>query len=117
MSTWEPRIRAFHACGRPAVLAITGGGTAAIARLLGVPGGSRSVLEAVVPYANAALTEWLSREPDAFCSADTALMMAAVAWQRAARLAGEGHDVIGVACTASLVSDTDRKSTRLNSSH
>ena len=111
MSTGEPRIRAFHACGRPAVLAITGGGTAAIARLLGVPGGSRSVLEAVVPYANAALTEWLSREPDSFCSADTALMMAAVAWRRAARLAGKGQDVIGVACTASLVSDTPKRGT------
>jgi nicotinamide mononucleotide (NMN) deamidase PncC len=109
VSTWEPRIRAFHACGRPAVLAITGGGTAAISRLLGVPGGSRSVLEAVVPYANAALTAWLSREPDAYCSADTALMMAAVAWQRAARLAGAGQNVIGIACTASLVSDTPKR--------
>ena len=109
MSAWEPRIRAFHACGRPTVLAITGGGTAAISRLLGVPGGSRSVLEAVVPYANTSLAEWLSRELDSFCSADTALMMAAVAWQRAARLAGEGQAVIGVACTASLVSDTPKR--------
>lgn len=109
MTTWEPRIRAFHACGRPAVLAITGGGTAAISRLLGVPGGSRSVLEAVVPYANASLAQWLSREPDSFCSADTALMMAAVAWQRAAKLAGDGQNVIGIACTASLVSDTPKR--------
>lgn len=109
MSNWEPHIRAFHACGKPAVLAITGGGSAAISRLLGVPGGSRSVLEAVVPYASAALAEWLSREPDSYCSADTALMMAAVAWQRAARLAGEGREVIGVACTAALASDTPKR--------
>ncbi len=109
MSSWESHIREFHSSGRPAVLAITGGGTAAISRLLGVPGGSRSVLEAVVPYANASLAEWLSREPDSFCSADTALMMAAVAWQRAARLAGDGQNVIGIACTASLVSDTPKQ--------
>jgi nicotinamide mononucleotide (NMN) deamidase PncC len=109
VNAWDLRIRAFHACGRQAVLAITGGGTGAISRLLGVPGGSRSVLEAVVPYANTALAEWLSREPDAYCSADTALMMATAAWQRAARLAGGGQNVIGVACTASLVSDTPKR--------
>ncbi len=106
---WETRIRAFHASGRQAVLAITGGGSAAISRLLAVPGGSRSVLEAIVPYAGASLAQWLSREPDSFCSSETALMMAAVAWQRAARLAGETRDLIGVACTASLASDTPKR--------
>lgn len=109
VSQWEPRIRAFHACGKPCVLAITGGGSAAISRLLAVPGGSRSVLEAIVPYANASLTEWLAREPDAYCSADTALMMAAVAWQRAARLAQNTQDVIGLSCTASLASDAPKR--------
>lgn len=109
MTSWEDRIRAFHGCGKQAVLAITGGGSAAISRLLAVPGGSRSVLEAVVPYANAALTEWLSREPDAYCCAETALMMAAVAWQRAARLAGETQHVLGVSCTASLASDQPKR--------
>jgi nicotinamide mononucleotide (NMN) deamidase PncC len=106
---WEPRIRAFHASGKQAVLAITGGGSAAISRLLAVPGGSRSVLEAVVPYANASLAQWLGREPDAYCSSETALMMAAVAWQRAARLAGETQNVIGIACTAALASDQPKR--------
>ena len=109
LKTWENRIRAFHASGRQAVLAITGGGSAAISRLLAVPGGSRSVLEAVVPYANAALSEWLSREPDAYCSAETALMMATVAWQRAARLAGDTQNAVGASCTASLSSDQPKR--------
>lgn len=111
MSEWEPRIRAFHASGKQTVLAITGGGSGAISRLLAVPGGSRSVLEAVVPYASASLTDWLGREPDAWCSADTALMMAAVAWQRAARLANDTPSVIGVGCTAALVSDQPKRGT------
>jgi nicotinamide mononucleotide (NMN) deamidase PncC len=105
----EQRIRAFHNCGKQAVLAITGGGSAAISRLLAVAGASRSVLEAVVPYANASLTQWLGREPDAYCSAETALMMASVAWQRAARLAGDTASVMGIACTASLASDQPKR--------
>ncbi len=109
MTRWEQRIRAFHGSGRQAVLAITGGGSAAISRLLAVPGGSRSVLEAVVPYANASLAQWLGREPDAFCSSETALMMASVAWQRAGRLAGDAQPVIGIACTASLASDQPKR--------
>ncbi|MBM3340826.1 MAG: hypothetical protein FJY56_01740 [Betaproteobacteria bacterium] len=109
MTHREAGIRAFHACGKPAVLAITGGGTAAISRLLAVPGGSRSVLEAIVPYANASLSEWLGREPDSFCSSETALMMAAVAWQRAGRLARETANLIGIACTASLASDQPKR--------
>ena len=42
-------IAAMQASGRQAVLAITGGGTGAIAELLRVPGGSRLLLEAIVP--------------------------------------------------------------------
>ena len=41
------------------VLTITGGGSRAIAELLEVPGGSRTLLEAVVPYSAMALENWL----------------------------------------------------------
>ena len=37
-------------CGRQLVVAVTGGGSQAIADLLTVPGASATVLEAVVPY-------------------------------------------------------------------
>ena len=47
---WSRMIREAQASGRQAVLAITGGGTSAIAELLRVPGGSRLLLEAIVPY-------------------------------------------------------------------
>lgn len=109
MTRSEAHIRAFHASGKQAVLAITGGGSAAISRLLAVPGGSRSVLEAVVPYANAALTQWLGREPDSYCSSETALMMASVAWQRAERLGADAQNAMGIACTASLASDQPKR--------
>ena len=49
-ASWPQTIAAMHGSGRKAVLAITGGGSGAIAELLRVPGGSRLLLEALVPY-------------------------------------------------------------------
>ena len=64
-------VEGIHASGRRCVLAITGGGSGAIAALLRVPGGSRVLLEAIVPYERGALVELLGREPEQACSAET----------------------------------------------
>ena len=101
-------VARIHASGMHLVLGVTGGGSQAISMLLGVPGGSRSVLAAVVPYSAAALAEWLRSRPEHFCSEHTARLMAMAAYQQALRLAaaeGGVAPVAGVACTASLVSD------------
>ena len=98
-------IAAVHASGRQAVLAITGGGTAAIAELLRVPGGSRFLLEAIVPYDARALGEFLGAPPTQACSVETAIGMAERSRKRAAALARPGAVVLGVGATASLVSD------------
>ena len=106
-------IRRIHAATLRGVMVVTGGGAAAISELLSVPGGSRTLLEAVVPYSEAALTSWLGKRPEHFCTEETALAMAAVAFQRAGDLAatetGDSVDLVGVACTASLVSDKPKK--------
>lgn len=101
-------IQEFHAGSSRLVLVVTGGGSRVIGELLSVPGASRTVLEAVVPYAPQALEDWLGHRPDQFCSRATALSMASVAWSRARRLAGpdpQTQGCLGVGCTASLVSD------------
>jgi hypothetical protein len=97
-------IEAIHAAPRRCVLAATGGGTQAIALLLAVPGGSRTILEAIVPYHEQAMLDFLGHRPDSFCSAETALAMAVRAHERARWLA-PGEDVLGLGCTASLVTD------------
>ena len=51
-------IARIHASSLRAMLVVTGGGTQAIADLLAVPGASRTVLEAVVPYSEAALVDF-----------------------------------------------------------
>ena len=81
----EELIRRIHAAPGQLVLAITGGGSQAIGELLSVPGGSQTVLEAVVPYSAISLEAFLHARPEHFCSARTARMMAMAAFERARR--------------------------------
>ena len=89
-----------------AVIVVTGGAATAISDLLGVPGASRTVIEATVPYAREALKEWLI-DADGRVTAATAGDMAITAARRAQALAPEVTDRIGIACTAALATDRD----------
>lgn len=91
------------------VLCITGG-SSTIAALLEVPGGSASVLEAIVPYSGAALNEWLGGPVDHYCSERTARAMAMAAFERARQLStADSHTLIGIGATASLVSNRPKR--------
>jgi nicotinamide mononucleotide (NMN) deamidase PncC len=102
-------VEQIHASGRRVVLAVTGGGSGAIAELLRVPGGSHTLLEAVVPYSLAALTELLGQEPAHACSSQTAAAMAQRALERAHRLADNDAALVGLGVTASLATDRPKR--------
>ncbi len=106
---WQQLISALHASGRKAALAITGGGSGAIGELLRVPGGSRLLIEAQVPYDVLALAAFLGFAPEQASSADTAIAMARSIRARAARLMPAGTDPVGLGATAALVSDRPRR--------
>ena len=117
-AAWQQLIAGLHASGRKAALAITGGGSGAIAELLRVPGGSRLLIEAQIPYDAQALTMFLGFAPAQASSAETAIAMARTARARAASLAPAdsdggtelvGRDLVGLGATAALVSDRPRK--------
>jgi nicotinamide mononucleotide (NMN) deamidase PncC len=108
-AAWSRMIAEAQASGRQAVLAITGGGTGAIAELLRVPGGSRLLLEAVVPYDERSLGEFLGTAPEQACSGETAVAMAERARERAVALARPEAVPIGLGATASLVSDRPKQ--------
>ncbi len=93
------------------MIAVTGGGSGAISALLQVPGASRTMLEAVVPYADAALEQWLGGQPMQACSAPTARAMAMAAFARARRLAPlvDPQRLVGIGCTASLATNRTRR--------
>jgi len=113
----EQLVQRVHRTATRLVLAVTGGGSGAIAELLRVPGASRTVLEAVVPYARGSLAGFLGGECEQLCSDRTARAMAMAAWQRAVKLVDESADgepdgtqrTAGVACTASLASDRPKR--------
>jgi hypothetical protein len=108
-AAWRELISAVQGAGRKAVLVITGGGSGAIGELLRVPGGSRLLIEAQVPYDEQALAAFLGFAPAQASSADTAIAMARSARARAAKFTQAGIDLVGLGATAALVSDRPRR--------
>jgi nicotinamide mononucleotide (NMN) deamidase PncC len=108
-AAWQQLISRLHASGRKAALAITGGGSGAIGELLRVPGGSRLLIEAQVPYDALALATFLGFAPAQACSSDTAIAMARTVRARAARMVPASTHLVGLGATAALVSDRPRK--------
>ena len=93
-----------------AVIVVTGGGAQAVADLLAVPGASRTVLEAIVPYSQAAQTALLGQTVEQSVTAEAAAVFAQAAYRRAIALrANETVPVIGLACTAALATDRPKK--------
>ena len=104
-------IQAIHASDYQAVVAVTGGGSHAISQLLMVPGASRTILEARIPYAPSAFEDWLNGWTGQACSGPAARAMAMTAWERARQLAPAANPQrwVGLACTASLATDRPKQ--------
>jgi hypothetical protein len=109
-------VQQIHDAPTRIVLSATGGGSRAIADLLEVPGASRTLLEAFVPYSAEAMIDYLGSRPDEFCSQRTARAMAMASFLQARKLGRSNpalmslvDDLAGVACTAGLVTDRPRR--------
>jgi hypothetical protein len=102
-------VERLHTSPRSGVIAVTGGGALLLSDLLTVPGASATVLEANVPYAGAALANFIGAAPEQACSVETACDIAMAGWIRALALdsAAPQHR-FGLGCTASLAT-TARK--------
>lgn len=101
-------IAAIHSAPRKCVIVLAGGGAQALGLLLNVPGASRTVMEGLVPYDEAALAEFLGHRPAQFCSLDTSIRIARRAFDRAGWLA-PGESVLGIGCTATLTTDRPKR--------
>ena len=108
----ENQADKIHASPTMAVVALTGGGAQALSWLLGTPGASRTILEAVVPYSTPALAEFLGRAPEQTVSPETATDMAHSAFDRARRLSPGSVPVVGIGCTAAIATDRPRRGER-----
>jgi cytidylyltransferase-like protein/competence-damaged protein len=114
--SWDSLITSFHSSSWKGVVATSGGGSSALGRLLLVPGGSRTLLEGIVPYCRKSLHEWIGsqiedRPERGACSEPMARSMAMAAWIRARHLAPTvaPQRLVGIGSTASLVSGRPKR--------
>lgn len=114
----EPALRvaleAVHASPMRAVVHVTGGAAQSLGWVMAVPGASRTLLDARVPYARESMVDTLGAEPKQYVSAQTARDLARTAYTRGVRLSpGVHHDdhrhVVGVGCTCALASVPPKK--------
>lgn len=73
---------------------------------MSVPGASKTVLEARIPYGGGkSMAEILGKEPDTYACTTTAVEMARAAYRQAAHLSEFGVPILGVSCTCALATD------------
>ncbi|UCC54593.1 MAG: hypothetical protein JSV68_11620 [Anaerolineaceae bacterium] len=109
----DPEIRqlvqTIHDCPTQAVLVAAGAGTQALSDLLGVAGATRTLLEALIPYSEASFNEFLGQKPPQYVADETARLLAGRAFTRARWLAPGESRVVGLACTATIVTDRPKR--------
>ena len=79
-------IQALHCTPTQIVVALSGGGTLMLGDLLTIPGGSRTLIEASVPYSAESISEYIGRDPEQFCCPRTARNLATAAFYRARKV-------------------------------
>ncbi len=104
-----PLIQAIHAAPQRLVYVFAGAGSLALHWLHAVAGSSRTLLEARDCYAPRSLAAVLGAPPNRAVSVETASAMADWAWKYAASLAEGPWPLLGVGCTAAIVTDRARR--------
>ena len=107
--TLRAAVEAVHASPLRAVLNVTGGGAQSMGWVMAVPGASKTLIEAYVPYARESMIDCLGAEPAQYVSASTARDMAVAAYRRGARLRGGDRHLVGIGCTCALASSPPKK--------
>jgi len=102
-------VQTIHDCRSKLVLVAAGAGTQALSDLLGVAGATRTLLEALIPYSEAAFNEFLGQKPPQYVADETARLLAGRAFTRARWLNPGGQRVIGLACTATIITDRPKR--------
>ncbi|MFQ3664010.1 MAG: hypothetical protein SNJ69_16680 [Chloroflexaceae bacterium] len=104
-----PLIQAIHAAPQRLVYVFAGAGSLALHWLHAVAGSSRTLLEARDCYASRSLAAVLGAPPVRAVSVETASAMADWAWHYATSLAEGPWPLLGVGCTAAIVTDRARR--------
>lgn len=108
-SDLEAVIAAIHAAPHRLVYEFAGAGSQALFWLHAISGSSRTIIEASDRYAPAALAALLGAAPVHSVAPETAAAMARTALRRAAILAPGSPLLLGVACTAAITTNRERR--------
>lgn len=108
-TTTRQLIQSIHDCPTQIMLVIAGAGTQMLSDLLGVAGASRTLLEALVPYGASAFDDFLGHPPQQYVAPKTARLLAGRALTRARWLRQDEGPVLGLACTATIVTDRPKR--------
>ncbi|GHT17366.1 hypothetical protein FACS1894189_3100 [Planctomycetales bacterium] len=73
-------VRSLHQTPAQIAMSLSGGGTLALSDLLTVPGGSKTIIEAIVPYSQESLRRYIGRTPEQFCCQRTTRYLAMTAF-------------------------------------
>lgn len=102
-------VRAIHEAPVACVLELAGAGTPALGWLHAVGGSADTVLEAHDRYHTDALAATLGGPPARAIDPAVASVLATAAFDRAKELSGRGVAVVGLGCTAALVTSRPRR--------
>lgn len=102
-------VQAVHDSNARIVLVAAGAGTQALSNLLNVAGASRTLLEALVPYSEASFDTFLGQTPMQYVAEETARLMAGRALSRAHWLDPSDSPLIGLSCTATIITDRPKQ--------
>ncbi len=102
-------VQRIHDCPTQLVLVAAGAGTGALSDLLGVAGATRTLLEALIPYSEASFDEFLGQKPPQYVADETARLLAGRAFTRARWLNPSEPRVLGLACTATIITDRPKR--------
>ena len=109
MTNVKETILEINSSDQRLVLIISGAGIQAAKWLLDVPGASKTILEIQIPYSDKAMHELLEYTPTNFVSESTVLDMAKKAYEKAIALRSNNEPLLGIACTAAISTDRDRR--------
>ena len=103
-------INNIHAADTQIVISVAGAGSKSINWLLSVPGASKTLLEAHVPYSESSQKLLLGNSGiSKSVSNDVANALAKESYIKATKLRNSDIPVIGVGCTAAISTERDRK--------
>jgi cytidyltransferase-like protein len=79
-------VQALHQSPAQIVAALSGGGVLMLGDLLTVPGGSRTLIEAAIPYSQESISNYIGRVPEQFCCPRVARTLAMTAFYHARKV-------------------------------